>query len=121
MRNFKRISSLVFMVLCAFALFAKPAKKGEVIKPNSPENPFISTSWDSKGVTVFEFDAAGNLSYGFTECPYELTKSGESYEATFKIGGVKSVITLESKDSATAVCEQFRGSKVMVKMVCTKK
>lgn len=121
MRNFKRISVSIVVLFCSLALFAKPAKKGEVIEANSPENPFVSTSWDCKGVTVFEFDASGNLYYGFTESPYELVKTEESYTLTFKAAGVKSVITLESKDSSTLVCEQFRGSKVMVKMVCTKK
>lgn len=113
MKSFKSISMFAAILLCAVSLFAK--SEGVAIEPNSPENPFLSTSWESKGVDVFEFSDDGKLIYG-VECPYKLKKIGESYELTFKVGPVKSVITLENKDSKTAICKM----KTMT-FVCTKK
>lgn len=114
MKDFKSISMLAVVLLCAVSLFAK--SEGVVIESSSPENPFLSTSWECKGVDVFEFSADGKLMYGFSECPYKLKKIGESYELTFKVGPAKSVITLENKDSTTAVCKMKTTT-----MVCTKK
>ena len=116
MKSFKSISLLAVVVLCAVSLFAKP--EGVVIEPNSPENPFLSTSWDCKGTTLFEFSKDGKLTYGFSEVSYKLKKIDESYELTFKVGPVKSVVTLENKDSTTAVCKTK--STTMITMVCTK-
>lgn len=114
MKNFKVVSMFIVLLLCAAALFAK--SDGVLIEPSSSENPFLSTSWESKGVDVFEFSNDGKLMYGFSECSYKLKKIGESYELTFKVGPVKSVITLENKDSKTAICKMKN-----VTMTCTKK
>lgn len=114
MKGFKSISMFAVVLLCAVSLFAK--SEGVVIEPGSPENPFLSTSWECKGVDVFEFSADGKLMYGFSECPYKLKKIGESYELTFKVGPAKSVITLENKDSTTLICKMKTTT-----MVCTKK
>ena len=46
----------------------------------------------------------------------QIEKNRESYELTFKIAPVKSVITLENKDSKTAICKMKT-----VTMTCTKK
>lgn len=114
MKNFRIISLFAAMLLCVAALFAKSEQV--VIEPSSPENPFLSTYWDSKGTTVFKFSDDGKLMYGFSECSYKLKKIGESYELTFKVSPVKSVITLENKDSKTAICKMKN-----VTMTCTKK
>ena len=62
------------MFLCAAALFSK--SEAVVIASISPRNPFLSTSWDSKGTTVLEFSGDGKMMYGFTECSYKLKKIG---------------------------------------------
>lgn len=113
MKSFKSISMLTVVLLCAVSLFAK--SEGVVIEPNSPENPFLSTSWDCKGITLFEFSEDGKMTYGFSEVSYKLKKIDEYYELTFKVGQVKSVVTLENKDSTTAICKT-----TMITMVCTK-
>lgn len=116
MKSFKSISMFAMILLCAVSLFAK--SEGVAIEPNSPENPFLSTSWECKGVDVFEFSDDGKMMYGFSEVSYKLKKIDESYELTFKVGPVKSVVTLENKDSTTAICKTK--SKTMITMVCTK-
>ena len=117
MKSFKSISMFAIVLLCAVSLFAK--SEGVVIEPSSPENPFLSTSWDCKGTTLFEFSEDGKMTYGFSEVSYKLKKIDESYELTFKVGPVKSVVTLENKDSTTAICKTK--AKTMITMVCTKK
>lgn len=116
MKSFKSISMFAMVLLCAVSLFAK--SEGVAIEPSSPENPFLSTSWDCKGTTLFEFSEDGKMMYGFSEVSYKLKKIGESYELTFKVGPVKSVVTLENKDSTTAICKTK--STTMIIMVCTK-
>lgn len=116
MKSFKSISMFAMILLCAVSLFAK--SEGVAIEPNSPENPFLSTSWECKGTTLFEFSEDGKMTYGFSEVSYKLKKIDESYELTFKVGPVKSVVTLENKDSTTAVCKTK--STTMITMVCTK-
>lgn len=72
MKSLKRGALVAVMLLCTAALFAK--SKGEKIEAGSADDPFVSTSWESKGVALLEFKDNGEVEYGYNVMPYSVIK-----------------------------------------------
>ena len=111
------IATLVFSI-CFFASCASTSSVSSlenVIAAGSEFDPFKNTAWESKGATLFEFGADGKVAFGYTEIKYSVKKDGESYIATYNLGG-KKTFTIASKDAKEGINDQ--GS---LKIKCTKK